>query len=151
MKTLLLVLSAVGLSGCAVYPAPAYDSYGGYGNYGGYGSYGSYSSYGGAVGPPLVVAPQPVYIYGSGVYRSGGYPHAYPRGYAPVPVPPRAFFPHGPRPGAYGPWPNGHAPRPGHGARDRDGDGIPNRADRDRDGDGVRNRNDRRPGNPNRR
>ena len=148
MKTLLLVLSAVGLSGCAVYPAPAYDSYGGYGNYG---NYGSYSSYGGAVGPPLVVAPQPVYIYGSGVYRSGGYPHAYPRGYAPVPVPPRAFFPHGPRPGAYGPWPNGHAPRPGHGARDRDGDGIPNRADRDRDGDGVRNRNDRRPGNPNRR
>lgn len=33
---------------------------------------------------------------------------------------------------------------------DRDGDGIPNRADRDRDGDGVRNRDDQRPNNPNR-
>lgn len=33
---------------------------------------------------------------------------------------------------------------------DRDGDGIPNRADRDRDGDGVPNRFDRRPDNPNR-
>jgi hypothetical protein len=33
---------------------------------------------------------------------------------------------------------------------DRDGDGVPNRADRDRDNDGVRNRNDRRPNNPNR-
>ena len=145
MKTLLLVLSAVGLTGCAVYPTPAYEPYG----YGGYGDVG---------GPPVVVAPQPVYIYGSGVYRSGGYPHAYPRGYvAPLPPPPpRAFFPHGPRPGVQGPRPNVHTPRTGpgprqgHGARDRDGDGIPNRLDRDRDGDGVRNRNDRRPGNPNR-
>lgn len=31
------------------------------------------------------------------------------------------------------------------GGRDRDHDGIPNRADRDRDGDGVPNRQDRRP------
>jgi hypothetical protein len=38
--------------------------------------------------------------------------------------------------------------RPGE--RDRDRDGIPNRADRDRDGDGVRNRNDSRPNNPGR-
>ena len=30
---------------------------------------------------------------------------------------------------------------------DRDGDGIPNRADRDRDGDGVRNSQDRAPDN----
>jgi len=127
MKTLLLVLSAVGLTGCAVYPAPAYEPYG-------------YGGYGGVVGPPVVVAPQPVYIYGSGVYRSGGYPHAYPRPYV---APPRVWVPHGPRPGVQG-------PRPGHGTRDRDGDGIPNRLDRDRDGDGVRNRNDRRPGNPNR-
>ena len=29
--------------------------------------------------------------------------------------------------------------------RDRDRDGIPDRADRDRDGDGVRNSQDRRP------
>ena len=29
--------------------------------------------------------------------------------------------------------------------RDRDRDGVPDRADRDRDGDGVRNRQDRRP------
>jgi hypothetical protein len=36
-------------------------------------------------------------------------------------------------------------------ARDRDGDGVPNRADRDRDGDGVPNRADRAPDNPNRR
>lgn len=31
------------------------------------------------------------------------------------------------------------------GYRDRDRDGVPNRADRDRDGDGVRNSQDRRP------
>ena len=59
MKTLLLVLSAAGLTGCAVYPEPAYGPYG----YGGYGN----------VAPaPVVVAPPPVYIYGSGVYRAGG-------------------------------------------------------------------------------
>jgi hypothetical protein len=34
---------------------------------------------------------------------------------------------------------------PYYGQRDRDRDGIPDRADRDRDGDGVRNRQDRRP------
>ena len=32
-----------------------------------------------------------------------------------------------------------------YGERDRDRDGIPDRADRDRDGDGVRNSQDRRP------
>ena len=36
------------------------------------------------------------------------------------------------------------------GGRDRDRDGIPNRADRDRDGDGVANRQDRRPDDPRR-
>lgn len=36
------------------------------------------------------------------------------------------------------------------GERDRDRDGIPNRADRDRDGDGVPNRQDARPNNPRR-
>ena len=34
--------------------------------------------------------------------------------------------------------------------RDRDGDGVRNRYDRDRDGDGVRNRYDRRPNDPRR-
>lgn len=34
--------------------------------------------------------------------------------------------------------------------RDRDRDGVPNRADRDRDGDGVSNRQDRRPDDPRR-
>jgi hypothetical protein len=34
--------------------------------------------------------------------------------------------------------------------RDRDRDGVPDRADRDRDGDGVRNRQDRRPDDPRR-
>ncbi len=33
----------------------------------------------------------------------------------------------------------------GHHERDRDRDGVPDRADRDRDGDGVRNSQDRRP------
>ena len=41
------------------------------------------------------------------------------------------------------------AERP-YGERDRDRDGIPNRADRDRDGDGVRNAQDRYPDNPRR-
>ena len=114
MKTLLLVLSAAGLTGCAVYPEPAYGPYG----YGGYGN----------VAPaPVVVAPPPVYIYGGGVYRSGGYPNAYPRRYA---APPRFYVPQGPRP-------HFQTPRPWQGARDRDGDGIPDRYDR-------------RPGNPNR-
>ena len=36
------------------------------------------------------------------------------------------------------------------GERDRDRDGIPDRADRDRDGDGVRNGQDRRPDDPRR-
>jgi len=35
-------------------------------------------------------------------------------------------------------------------SRDRDRDGVPNRADRDRDGDGVPNRQDRRPDDPRR-
>ena len=101
MKTFLLVLAAAGLSGCAVYPVPAYEAYG---------------------------VEQPVYLYGGAAYRYGGYgyPNAYPRGYNRVP--PHAF----PR---HRPWPQVHAPRPGQGAHDRDGDG-------------VRNRSDRRPGNP---
>ena len=137
MKTLLLVLSAAGLTGCAVYPEPAYGPY----EYGGYGGYGN-------VAPaPVVVAPPPVYIYGSGVYRLGGYPHAYPHRYA-APPPPRFYVPQGPRPG-FGP--GMHGPRPWQGApRVRDGDGTPSRLDRHRDADGARNRHDRRPGNPNR-
>jgi hypothetical protein len=41
-------------------------------------------------------------------------------------------------------------PQQRSGYRDRDRDGIPNRADRDRDGDGVRNSQDRRPDDPRR-
>ena len=111
MKTLFLVLAAAGLSGCAVYPGPAYEGYG--------------------ASAPAVVE-QPVYIQG-GVYRYGGSPYAYPRGYN------RGVFP------AYPPT---YGPRP-YGARDRDRDGIPNRLDQDRDGDGVPNRYDRAPNNPN--
>jgi hypothetical protein len=37
-----------------------------------------------------------------------------------------------------------------HRDRDRDRDGVPDRADRDRDGDGVRNSQDRRPNDPRR-
>ncbi len=37
----------------------------------------------------------------------------------------------------------------GHGYRDRDHDGVPNRYDRDKDGDGVPNRFDNAPNNPN--
>ncbi|MGH8034747.1 MAG: thrombospondin type 3 repeat-containing protein [Lysobacterales bacterium] len=117
MKTLLLVLSVAGLSGCAVYPAPAYESYG--------------------PGPPYVVEQQPVYIQGGGVYRYGGYPYAYPRGYNRFHP---GVFSHQP--------PIVHAPRPHPGARDQDRDGIPNRLDRDRDGDGVPNRWDRQPNDP---
>lgn len=114
MKTILLVLAAAGLSGCAVYPVPVYEPYG--------------------AGPPYVVE-QPVYIYGGGVYRSGGYgyPNADPRGYNQVrhDAVPR------------------HPPRPR--AHDRDRDGVPDRLDRDRDGDGVPDRSDREPNAPRRR
>lgn len=136
MKTLLLLMTAAGLSGCAVYPAPAYDAYGG-------------------PGPSYGVVEQPVYIYGSGVYRHSG-----PR-YIPASPPDH----HRPRPGAFAghPPPSAHMPHPGWGARDRDGDGIAdrpgrnrdrdgdgvrNRRDHDRDGDGARNWHDRRPNNP---
>ncbi len=37
-----------------------------------------------------------------------------------------------------------------YGDRDRDRDGVPNRADRDKDGDGVPNRYDRAPNDPRR-
>jgi hypothetical protein len=128
MKTFLVLCAAAGLSGCAVYPAPGYETYG-------------YD-----VPAPQVIQ-QPVYIYGGGgggtVYRSDGFGHAYPRGYyRPVPPPPVVVVP-GPRPGR----PFVQGPRPGRGHGDRDGDGVPNRLDRDRDGDGVPNRLDRRPNN----
>lgn len=122
MKTTLLVLAVAGLSGCAVYPVPAYPTYGG--------------------GPPMVVE-QPVYI--EGVYQRRGYSHDYPRGYSrpppvvvvPAPVP-RAF-PHGPPPHASR-HDRGHGH--GHGHADRD---------HDRDGDGTRDRRDRWPNDPRRR
>lgn len=105
MKTLLLVLAATGLSGCAVYPAPAYEAYGG-------------------AGPPYVVQ-QPVYIQGGAYYGAYPQPYVYPRYYHPGY---RAF----PRaaPPRHGARPNAHPVRPGRGAHDRDGDGVRNRHDR---------------------
>lgn len=98
-KTLLLLVAAVSLSGCAVYPA--YDTY--------------------EVGPAYV-APPPVYIYGSGVYRysNPSYVPVYPRGY--------------------------YRPHSGPGRRNWSHNTPSNRWDRD--GDGIRNRNDRWPNNP---
>ena len=129
-KTMAPALTLAGLGGCAVYPAPGYDSYG----------HGS--------GP--YAAEPPVTVYGGGTISYGG---SY--GY-PVPVLPRGYYegrpPPPPRPH---PGPHlhpGERPRPGHWTRhphrDQDRDGVPDRFDRDRDGDGVGNRYDRRPGNP---
>ena len=122
MKTLLLLFTAAGLTGCAVYPAPAYEPYGG------------------VAAPPYVVE-QPVYIYGGG----GGYSRPYLYGYN-RPPPPVVIRPHRPPPPVVvvpnRPFHPG-AHQPGRGNGDRDRDGIPNRFDRDRDNDGVRNRSDR--------
>lgn len=87
MKTLLSLLAVAALSGCAVYPSAAYDTYDG-----------------SVVAPYGVV--QPMYIYGGGLYPYGAYGAygAYPRGYY------RAFPYHAPRPHL-------HAPGAGHGAR----------------------------------
>lgn len=60
MKTLLLVLAVAGLSGCAVYPAAPYETYG--------------------PSAPYVVTP-PLYIQGNLVYRHDAHPRVYPRGY----------------------------------------------------------------------
>ena len=122
MKTFLVLCAVAGLSGCAVYSSPGYETYG-------------YD-----VPAPQVIQ-QPVYVYGGGggsVYRSDPFGYGYPRGYNRYVQPPVVVVP-GPRPGR----PFAHGPRPGRG--DRDGDGIPNRFDRDRDGDGIRNRFDRHP------
>ena len=100
MKTIFVLMAVAGLSGCAVYPVPAYEPYG--------------------MGP-VYVAPPPVVFYGSGMYRQGGYPDVHPPGYV------------RPRPGVLvqpAPRPLVQAPHPGHRARDRDGDGIPDRLDR---------------------
>lgn len=106
MKTLFLVLAVAGLSGCAVYPAPAYEAYGG-------------------AGPSYVVG-QPVYSQwdaGYGNYGYSGYPqpYVYPRRY--YQVHPGDF----PR---YQPLPYAYPLRPGHGARHRHGERVRNRQDR---------------------
>lgn len=108
MKTLLLLLAAAGLSGCAVYPAPAYEVYGG-------------------AGPPYVVQQQPVYIQGGayGTYGYGAYPqpYVYPRYYHP------GYRAHpGVGPPRHGARPNAHPVRPGRGARDHEG--VRNRHER---------------------
>jgi hypothetical protein len=89
MKTTLLVLAAAALSGCAVYPSPAYETY-----------------------DSTVIVPygvvQPTYIYG-GAYPHGYGHRAYPRGYH---QPSYRAAPHAV------PRPHLHAPHPGHGARE---------------------------------
>lgn len=89
MKTTLLVLTAATLSGCAVYPAPAYETYET------------------PMAVPYGVVQQPTYIYGYGGMYPYGY-RSYPRGYnrpyqqvAPAPVSPHV-----------------HVPHPGHGVRE---------------------------------
>lgn len=121
MKTTLLVLTVAGLSGCAVYPVPAYPTY---------------PTHGG--GPPMVVE-QPVYIEGGYQRRAYDYPRGYSRPAPVVVVPVPHAFPHRPPPHA------SHHNR-GHGDRDRDG-----ARDHDRDGDGARDRADRWPNDPRRR
>ena len=123
MKTFLVLCAAAGLTGCAVYPSPGYDTYG-------------YDTYRNA-GPAPYVVEQPTYLYGGGtVYRSDSYPYQRPWGYSRSPSPPPVIVVPGPRTGR----PFVQGPRYGG---DRDGDGIPNRVDRDRDGDGIANRRDR--------
>ena len=99
-KTILPVLALAGLGGCAVYPAPGYDSYG-------YGS-GPY-----ATEPPITV------YGGSSISYGGSY------GY-PVPVVPRGYYegrpPPPPPPRPYpGPHFNpGERPRPDYWTRQPD-------------------------------
>lgn len=131
MKTLLVVLAAEGLSGCAVYPASSYD---------GYATGSPYvqpylSPYVQPYPAPYVVTP-PLYLHGGMVYRRDAYPRVHPGNHHWVD--PR-FVPHPSRHPGYGSRP-----------RDRDRDGIPNRQDRDRDGDGTPNRADRWPNDPGR-
>lgn len=128
MKTLLLVFAAAGLTGCAVYPAPSYETYGNT-----------------APTPYIVEQQQPTYIYGGGGYRSGGYYRPYPGEYY-RPYPGGYYRPAPPAPPAVvvipQPRPQGPhlQPRPWPGNGDRDRDGIPNRLDRDRNNDGIPDR-----------
>ncbi|MDW5441148.1 hypothetical protein [Polaromonas sp. SM01] len=89
MKTLLSLLAMAALSGCAVYPSAAYDTYDG-----------------SVVAPYGVV--QPMYIYGGGLYPYGAYGAygAYPLGYYRFHP---GVFPHHSS--------QFHAPGAGHGAR----------------------------------
>lgn len=140
MKTFLVLCAAAGLTGCAVYPAPAYDVYGN------------------AAPAPYFVDQQPTYIYGGGVrHGSGAYSQGHSGGYhRPGFDQPRYYRPfpggvHRPAPPAVivipqpGPQVPFVQPRPGRGRGDRDRNGIPNQVDRDRDGDGdgIPNRFDR--------
>ena len=83
--------------------------------------YGPYESAGVGHGQPYLVESSPFYLNGGVGYELGYAPPVYQGGRG------------------YG---------PGYAGRDRDGDGVVNRADRGRDGDGVRSRSDARPNNP---
>lgn len=116
LKSISSLLAIAGLSGCAVYPAPSYDTY-----------YGSP-----VVGSPYVVEQQPVYLYdgngggggggGGAVFVSPNYGLSYPRPYYPQGYGnPRDYDgrPPGMRPG---PPPNG-GPGPGPGGQGGPGPG----------------------------
>lgn len=128
MKILLLALTAAGLTGCAVYPAPGYEQ----------------PYYGGVAAPSAYVVEQPVYLYGGGVYRADNYPRY--RQPAPIIVPQRP-------PPRFGNGDRNHDGIPDRAQRngDRNHDGVPDRQirnrDGDRDGDGIPDRLERN--NPN--
>lgn len=100
IKLLCVLAAAAGLSGCAVYPVPAYDNYE-------------------PAGPAYVTAPAPVYIQGSTVYRHS----------APVYTAPPRHHRHWSAPGYRG-HDRDRDGIPNYRDRDRDGDGVRNRHDR---------------------
>lgn len=101
MKTILLVLAVIGLSGCATYSASSYDSY----------------------GTPYVTTAPSVYFYGSSgdSYRHREAPIFY------APAFNQPFFGGFPR---LAPRPQIRAPRPDHHLRQRGRDNRPERAER---------------------
>ena len=121
MKTILLLLAVVGLSGCATYSTSSYDSYG--------------------TGTAYVTTAPSVYFYGS-----SGDPYRHSHREAPIfyaPTYNQPFFGGFPR---LAPRPQMRAPRPDHNLRQRGRDDRPDRAERSprRDAQGGGERRDRR-------